>query len=130
MCNPYCLTYFLVKHGENNFDIEHFAKCLGLDVELLKHFGTSTTIEIGRNEYYDADINVMVRVSIKDLIGKEDILKRLKNQYNLEYFIERVPIISGDENSPRQKLSIDDDIIEFMYKSGTQDDLDYFVSDD
>ena len=118
----YCLTYFLVKYSNDNF-IEDFCQQLNLDYENVKRFGTEETLELGRNEIYDHDINVMIRKTIKDLIGKEDTLLELKEKYNLEYYIERVPIIDGSH----QILSLSDDIIEFMYKTKTKDDLDYHL---
>lgn len=121
----YCLTYFLVKFDSNNFDMLEFSKVLDLDYQILERFGTESTIEIGRNEFYNDDINVMVRTSLKDLFGKEDKLLYLKNKYKLEYVLERVPLILDNQNMP--KLSLDDDIIEFLYKTKTKDDLDYFL---
>lgn len=121
----YCLTYFLVKFDSNNFDMLEFSKVLDLDYQILERFGTNSTIEIGRNEFYNDDINVMVRTSLKDLFGKEDKLLYLKNKYKLEYVLERVPLILDNQNMP--KLSLDDDIIEFLYKTKTKDDLDYFL---
>lgn len=125
--SDYCLTYFLVKFDINNFDYDDFANQLNLDLKLLKRFGTDETIEIGRNELFDIDINVMIRRSIKDLIGKEDILLKLKNKYNLEYYIERVPWLVANTEKPRQILSLDYDIIAFMYKAQVCDDLDYYI---
>ena len=76
---------------------------------------------------FDIDINVMIRRSIKDLIGKEDVLLELKNKYNLTYYLERVAILMSGSDASIQKLSLDDDIIEFMYKTKTSDDLDYHI---
>ena len=67
----------------------------------------------------------MLRETLKDLIGKEEILLELKNKYNLEYYLERVPLLINDASY--FKLSLDDDIIEFMYKTKTKDDLDYHL---
>ena len=112
----YCLTYFLVKFDENgNFDMKDFAEKLSLDYDLLNYFGTECTIEIGRNDIYDTDINVMIRKSLKDLFGKEDVLLELKNKYNLEYVLERVPALLFKNQDYNQRLSLDYDIIEFMY---------------
>ena len=123
--HKYCLTYFLVKYDINNFDMKEFASKLSLDYDLLVYFSTDSTIEIGRNELYQDDINIMIRESLKDLLGKEDILLELKNKYNLEYYLERVPLLLNDDNYI--KLSLDIDIIEFMYKTKTIDDLDYHL---
>lgn len=120
------LTYFLVKFEEGTLDLADFAKVLGLDAALLERFGTECTLEIGRNEFYQRDINDMLRETLKDLFGKEQLLLQLKEKYRLEYFIERVPVLyaADDEN---QRLSLDDDILAFMYQTGTHDDLDYFI---
>lgn len=123
--HKYCLTYFLVKYDINNFDMKEFASKLSLDYDLLVYFSTDSTIEIGRNEFYQNDINIMIRETLKDLLGKEDILLELKNKYNLEYYLERVPLLLNDDNYI--KLSLDIDIIEFMYKTKTIDDLDYHL---
>ena len=123
--HKYCLTYFLVKYDINNFDMKEFASKLSLDYNLLVYFSTDSTIEIGRNEFYQNDINIMIRETLKDLFGKEDILLELKNKYNLEYYLERVPLLLNDDNYI--KLSLDIDIIEFMYKTKTIDDLDYHL---
>ena len=123
--HKYCLTYFLVKYDINNFDMKEFASKLSLNYDLLVYFSTDSTIEIGRNEFYQDDINIMIRETLKDLLGKEDILLELKNKYNLEYYLERVPLLLNDDNYI--KLSLDIDIIEFMYKTKTIDDLDYHL---
>ena len=69
----------------------------------------------------------MVRVTLKDLFGKEEILLSLKEKYALEYYLERVPTLESDSERPNQCLSLDFDIIEFLYKTRTRDDLDYYV---
>lgn len=120
----YCLTYFRVMFDEN-FDIKIFCENLGLDYEYYKKFGTDVSLEVGRNEVYDVDINKMVRITLKDLFGKEDILLELKEKYNLEYYLERVPCIYTESIHPI--LSLDNDIIEFLYKTKTMDDLDYYL---
>ena len=120
----YCLNYFRVLYDEK-FDMIDFCKCLGIDYEYYKNYGTDVSMEIGRNEIYDVDINKMVRITLKDLFGKEDVLVMLKEKYNLEYYLERVLGIYCDSVHPI--LSLDADIIEFLYKSKTIDDLDYYI---
>lgn len=128
----YCLTYFLVFADAKTFDFVDFCGALGLDFDKMQDWTVINdgvqSVEIGRNDIYDADVNVMIRRTLKDLFGKEEILAYLKNKYNLEFWLERVPIILVGENKPRQKLSLDADVIAFMYKTGTRDDLDYHLS--
>lgn len=120
----YCLTYFMVKYQEN-FDMKDFCQQLNLNYEHTKKHGGDYWLQIGKNEIFNSNINVMIRETIKELIGKESILLELKDKYNLKYFIERVPIIAYRKSQNYQKLSLEDDIIEFMYKTKTSDDLDY-----
>lgn len=120
------LTYFLVKFEENALDFSDFAKTLDLDLATLERFGTESTIEIGRNEFYEDDINDMLRITLKDLLGKEERLVMLKEKYRLEYFLERVPVLYP-ERDDNQRLSLADDILAFMHLTGTHDDLDYFL---
>ena len=68
-----------------------------------------------------------MRESLKDLFGKEQILAELRKKYCLEYYLERVPTMVAYSDMPNQLLSLDDDIIAFMYKTGTHDDFDYFL---
>ena len=124
-----CLTYFLVKFHPHNFDLRVFCNRLGLDYNETLRFSTPGTIEIGRNEMYENDINIMVRETLKNLFGKEDILLELKARYELEYVLERVPRIHLNSKGDFPNLSLDEDIVEFMYKTRTIDDLDYLISE-
>ena len=69
----------------------------------------------------------MVRQTLKNLFGKEDVLLELKEKYNLQYSLERVPTINTRSQEPMPKLSLDNDVIEFLCKIGAKDDLDYFI---
>ena len=122
-----CLTYFRVMYDISNFDPYDFCASLDIPYEVYEKFGTDCCIEIGRNERFNLDINVMIRETLRDLFGKEEILKILKEKYNLEYFLERVPTIIKDSTESNQILSLDNDIIEFLYRTQTKDDLDYFI---
>lgn len=124
-----CLTYYLVKYNVDNFDLRDFCARLKLNYEEIKRFTTPGTIEIGRYDIYEEDINNMVRVTLKELFGKEEALLELKARYELEYFLERVPLILLDSDEQFPNLSLDEDIVEFMYKTRTIDDLDYFIID-
>lgn len=127
MVIPTSLTYFRVHLGNKPLNLVDFCTRLGLDYETTKDYGTDVTVHIGECYDFDIDINVMLRKTLKDLFGKEEILVELKREYGLEYYLERVPTLVADSDMPNQLLSLDSDIIEFMYKTGTHDDLDYFV---
>jgi hypothetical protein len=112
---------------DENFDMKDFCDKLGLNYEYQKEYGTDCSMEIGRNEVFKINLNEMLRYTLKDLFGKEEILLELKKKYNLEYYLERVPELHSDTTRVNPVLSLDDDIIEFMYKTKTKDDLDYFI---
>ena len=127
MWMPYCLTYFYVEIGSPEFDLADFCERLGLDYEMTERFSTEDSMDLGRCEEFDPDINVSVRKTLDCFFGKEDILVELSEKYSLKYYLERVPIASSEEGYPYQRWSLDDDIIEFMYKTKTHDDLDYHI---
>ena len=126
MNDDYCLTYFRVML-DSNFDLKDFCNKLNLDYENQLRFSTDKHLEIGRNEMFNIDLNIMLRESIKDLIGKEDTLLELKKKYNLEFYLERVVHLHADTTLINPILSLDLDIIEFIYKTKTIDDLDYYI---
>lgn len=85
------------------------------------------SFEIGRNEDYKVYVSDMIRVTLKDLIGKEQAIVDLKQRFNLTACLVIVPYIVADSEQPNQCLSLDDDVIAFLYKSGTSMDLDYYI---
>ena len=121
-----CLTYFCVIY-DKYFDMKDFCNRLNLNYHYLRNYGTDCSMEIGRNEIYNVDINEMVRYTLKDLFGKEEILLELKEQYNLKYYLERVPQLHADTTNVNPILSLAPDIVEFLYKTQTIDDLDYYI---
>ena len=79
------------------------------------------------NEEYEVYISDMVRDVIVPFIGKEEWLLNLQRRYNLEYTLEIVPTIDLDCEEVKPCFSLDQDIIEFLYLSNTQLDMDYEV---
>ena len=84
-------------------------------------------VKIGLNEKYNVDINEMIRETLKDLIPQTEMLANLKKEYNLGYYLVLVPEIYSDSDEPKQYLSLERDIIEFLYLTETEVDLDYYV---
>ena len=125
-------TYFGVIYNEKNFDLEGFKEKLNLSDFKVKEYASRLNeenkrfkIEIGYCSKFNVDVNVMVRETLKELFGKEKILSELKKEYNLEYYLERVIHLERDKVQPI--LSLDSDVIEFLYKANVVDDLDYYV---
>ena len=82
---------------------------------------------IGYNDNYDVNVNEMIRVTLKELFGKEAAIKELCDKFNVTAMLEIVPHIAKSSNEPTQILSLESDIIDFLHKSGTQMDLDYYI---
>ena len=79
-----CLTYFLI-YSKKIINMENVIKELDLIGEVVSSM-TDQTLEIGRCEEYDVDINNMVRKSINSLVGKESILLSLKDSFIIGAF--------------------------------------------
>ena len=80
---------------------------------------------IGFNFDYDVDVNKMLRITLKDLFGKEDKLKLLQEKFSVPITLEIVPYIEYQSNEPKQILSLERDIIEFLHKSDVKMSLFY-----
>jgi hypothetical protein len=79
------------------------------------------------NDKYNVDINEMIRATIKPFVGREEEVKTLKEKYGLEILLTIVPEIYADNEEVRPLLSLDDDIIAFLYNTNISHDLDYYI---
>lgn len=79
------------------------------------------------NSRYDVDVNNMLRVTLQPFFGKEAELKRIAGQYGVEFVLEVVPELQANSTEPTPILSLDKDIIAFLYLSDTIHDLDLYV---
>ena len=95
---------------------------LGVDPVWKRHH-----FEIGRNETYRADINEMIRITLKDLFGKEALLKELQQTFGVTTSLVLVPYIASESEETHRNLSPDRDVIAFLFESNTMHDMDYFI---
>lgn len=79
------------------------------------------------NEIYSVDVNDMIRITLKNLLGKENKIKELCQSFGVKTSLVVVPYIASETEEAKQNLSLDKDIIDFLYESGTSIDLDYYV---
>lgn len=84
------------------------------------------TLKIGKNKNYDVDISGMIFKTLTPLFGKEEILKNLKEKYNLNYYIEIVPSLYTKNITPA--FFFNKNIIEFCYKTQTEIDIDLYLA--
>lgn len=79
------------------------------------------------NSRYDVDVNNMLRVTLQPFFGKEAELKRIAAEYDVEFVLEIVPELQANSTEPTPILSLDKDIIKFLYLSDAIHDLDLYV---
>lgn len=129
-----CRTYFRIVGIFNPQEIAEILNATphriirrGDSLPHTKRVAEHDEIVFGYNDEYSADINEMLRVTLKGLRGKVTELAALREKYRLEYYLEIVPEIESGSEEPHPALSLDDDIIEFLYLTKTKHDLDYYI---
>lgn len=80
-----------------------------------------------RNSDYNVDTNCMIKKTLGPFFGHEKYIRDIAAKYNLKLYLEIVPHICRNSDEPTPILSLDDDIIGFLYESGISMDLDYYI---
>ena len=129
-----CRTYFLVV---GDFDPEAFCRELSITPSRIVHQGDSRgerripalhdEVEIGYNDTYRVNVNEMIRKTLFALADKTALLADLRKRYELTYYLEIVPEIATASSEPTPILSLDEDIVEFLARTGARHDLDYYI---
>jgi len=139
-----CITYFAVLFKfDNKKDLKLLkekGKCQPEDIGIFNQddvckyikntFGVTPKwnkhhFMIGYNEKEKIELNESIRDTIKDLIGKEKRIKEMCKKYGaFTSLIVRLKITKKTKEQ-NQTLKINNDIIDFLYKSNTTMDLDY-----
>lgn len=128
-----CYTYFRIT---GSFDPDVITAALGIQPEKVHRVGelrkNGTAYDFaewtcGRCERYSPDVSEMMLQTISSLRGKTEILKQLKEQYDLYYSLEIVPTLSPDAAeapclSPSQPVTL------FCANTGTEFDIDLYYS--
>lgn len=122
-----CLTYFYVDTTKStNFDLQNFVSTLGITTQNYQ-LRDNGCLRIGENNCYNVDANAMVKHTLAPIWDKRDALVALAKQYNLTYYLVRVPHIHANSDAPKPLLSLDADIVAFLHQTATHDDIDYYV---
>lgn len=116
-------TYFFIYCDDRRAEIAEEINRLFNVVPEPEKYG----FRLGVCRDYNIDINEMLRATLKNLIGRENKLNDLKLRFSLEYSLIIVANIAFHSESPKPVLSLDDDIIEFLYKTKARHDLDYYI---
>ena len=128
-----CYTYF---HISGNFDPEKVTELLSLAPDRIRKIGdrlpsgkrTRCAIwEFGRCEEYDAEVENMMRKTVAPLLGKTDILNKIREENDVEFWLSIVPTVYPANPSPALAPPLD--IIDFCHATRTEIDIDLYVSD-
>jgi len=137
--SPECFQMFNSKLADPDISSEemdrvlHEAMDIGLVHDALEELSDQfmhrswENYRIGLNSNYNVDVNVMLKETLKELLGKEDRLKAIHDRYCACLTLHIEATISKDSDEPKQILSLDRDIIEFLHRTGTKLDFRYFV---
>lgn len=134
MKNHKCRTYFRII---GDIEVSELLSTLNVKADKIINKGDVhpkskkvweyNDVKIGFNDIYSIDINEMIRETLKNLIPQTEMLSKLKKEYSLQYYLVLVPEIYSDSEEPKQYLSLERDVIEFLYLTETEIDMDYYV---
>ena len=74
---------------------------------------------------YDVYTENQMRTTVAPLLDKIDRLNEIREKFDVEFYLQIVPIVHGDEPTPA--LAPPMDIIDFCYATRTQIDIDLYV---
>lgn len=126
------IVYFCI-HGD--FKVEELAKYFDMPIEVSwdkndireadnKPYGFSM-IKFKEIEGYDPIVSNMMEKCIEPFLDKIDLLNKLREQYNLEYYLSVVPFLVVDNMNPALAPSLK--VMEFCVKTKTQIDCDLYL---
>lgn len=127
-----CLYFRFDPEIEQNADIGRMILDFDCALNELWRFGggwlqCGSIFRTEYNEEYDVDVNNMVRKTIADFVGREKETAQLQERLHGRIYLEILPRIKKNSSDPAPILSLDDDIIEFLYKSKIGMDMHYCI---
>ena len=126
-----CYTYFKIV---GNFNPDDISALLNLTPEEswkigdVLHNGTKYEFahwEIGRCAEYDVYVENQMRKTISMLLDKIAILNQIREEHDVEFFLEIVPYIHVDDINPCLAPPLD--VIDFCHATRTQIDIDMYL---
>ncbi|MBO5328803.1 MAG: DUF4279 domain-containing protein [Clostridia bacterium] len=128
-----CYTYFKIV---GDFDPDKVTKLLNLKPEKswkigdYRKNGTQYDFahwEIGRCSEYDPIVDRQMISSISILYDKIDILNKIREENNVSFYLEVVPVVYANEPSPCLAPSLE--VIDFCHITRTEIDIDLYLGD-
>lgn len=133
MAENSCYTYFKIV---GDFDPDVVTAMLGLQPEKywrvgdLRQNGTKYDFalwEYGRCADYDVFVENQMYTTIEPLLRKADVLNRIRNEYDVAFYLEIVPTIYVGNQNPCLAPSLK--VIDFCHITRTEIDIDMCVMD-
>ena len=131
MKKNHCYTYFKIVGDFNPFII---TELLNIEPEESWNKGdkrrdgslyTFSMWSCGRCDEYDPYVENQMRKTIELLKDKVDILNKIRNDYDVEFYLEIVPEVYAGGINPCLAPSLD--IIDFCHLTRTKIDIDLYV---
>lgn len=128
-----CYTYFRMT---GDFDPDKISELLGLSPDECWKIGD--TMRGGKQKYkfscwkfgtckeYDVYVENQMLKTIAPLLSKVEILREIKRQFHVNFFLEVVPTVRYDESTPCLAPSLQ--VMQFCCDTGTEMDIDLYVS--
>lgn len=132
------LQHIRATYGETNFDCVAITAALGIQPRRAWHQGEPSGLPDGRPYRLSSwsgcmqteptlDAGEQCLHIVRQLQGKIDTLNALRQQYDLQFTLQIVPTMNPDDSTPA--LYFDREIIDFCYRTGTEIDVDVYVTD-
>ncbi len=128
-----CFTYFRIVGNFNPDDVTRILEIIPEKSSKIGDLGSngkpysSACWETGRCMEYDVFVDNQMKKTIALLQNKISLLNQIKNEYDVSFFLEVVPMIYTDESTPCLAPSLE--IIDFCHATRTEIDIDMYVYD-
>lgn len=128
-----CYTYFRIV---GNFNPDEISELLNLTPEKcwkigdLRSNGTKFDFanwEIGRCSKYDVEVKNQMRETISLLKDKIILLNKIREENDVDFYLEVVPTIYAGDVNPCLAPSLD--VIDFCHATRTEIDIDMYIYD-
>ena len=126
-----CYTYFKIV-GE--FNPDEISSVLGMEAEKSWRIGDAridgsrydfALWETGRCNDYDIEVANQMRKTIASLMYKIDLLNKIRQEYDVSFYLEGVPTVYAEDLTPCLAPTLD--VIDFCYATRTEIDIDMYV---
>ena len=114
----------------NHSNVESYLDDINYDgnYETLIRRDNSMALKICFNDKAEGYVSDMIRKGLKNLLNTPELIKKTNEKYHAEAYLIIIPHLVDEEEIINPSLSLDDDIIEWLYKSKVHMDLDVYLA--